>query len=61
MLASPRGLCGMRTRKTRRRGCGTQDHHKQWLNTDCGGMTTGAMTWLIALSGAYGVFVRGGG
>jgi len=51
----------MRTRKTRRRGCGTQDHHKQWLNTDCGGMTTGAMTWLIALSGAYGVFVRGGG
>ena len=48
----------MRARKTRRRGCGTTDQHRQWLNSDISGLVTGSITWAIALSGAFGVYVR---
>lgn len=52
-------LATMRAPKSKRRGCGTGDHHRQWLNTDPSGLITGSITWGVALSGAYGVFVRG--
>lgn len=49
----------MRGRKSRRRGCGTGDKHKQWLNNDVAGLVTGSITWAVALSGLYCLFVSG--
>ena len=52
------GCCKtMRPKKSRRRGCGTDDEHRQWINNEVSGLITGSITWGVALSGAYGVYV----
>ena len=57
MQSISRAGCGARGgKKSKRRGCGTDDAHKQWINNDVSGLITGSITWGVALSGAYGDF-----
>ena len=35
--------------RSRKRGCGTRDSHRRWLNTDPCGLICASLTWLIVL------------
>jgi hypothetical protein len=43
---------------TSRKGCGTRDQHRTWLNTDVCGLVCGTMVWVIAIACWYGLLVR---
>ena len=52
------GCCRMQ--KSRRRGCGTSDSNKLWLNTEACGMLCAAFVWAIVLFCSYGLTVGSG-
>jgi hypothetical protein len=39
--------------RSRKRGCGTRDSHKRWLNTDPCGLICASLTWVIVLYCSY--------
>jgi hypothetical protein len=39
--------------KSKRRGCGTGDHHRLWLNTDGCGVICATVVWVLALYSYY--------
>jgi hypothetical protein len=52
--------CCFTARMTSRKGCGTRDQHRTWLNTDVCGLVCGTMVWVIAIACWYGLLVRTG-
>jgi membrane protein YqaA with SNARE-associated domain len=45
-------------RKSKRRGCGTGDQHRLWLNTDACGVMCALVVWVLALYSHYVFTVR---
>jgi hypothetical protein len=39
--------------RSRKRGCGTRDSHRRWLNTDPCGLVCASLTWVIVLYCSY--------
>lgn len=54
-LASRSNSSGGRSQK---RGCGTTDYHRLWLNKDPCGLVTGSMVWVLTALCWAGVSVR---
>ena len=41
--------------RSRKRGCGTRDSHRRWLNTDPCGLICAGLTWVIVLYCSFAV------